>query len=349
MQKRRHEEFTWKSLSTYRSQIMGIGIIWVMLFHGIQLYPRVLNIFPLIGNIMNRGMMGVEIFLFVSGIGLYYSFTKEDRIKSFYLKRIDRVLIPYLIISFPFWLWQDIWVGRSVKKFLLDITLVSFWKEGDRTMWYIALILLLYAAYPLLYKLFLKDAGAARKGIFLVGSILLPWLVYWIGPLHFSKIEIAIWRVSSFALGCVAAKWIMESKKLQIWHVLLPAVISAGLIKLTTTMTGPARIPGVPRLMYLPIALFLCLVVSLILKLLNFEWLNKFLGTAGKYSLELYMIHIFVKLIYIHYFFEEGKLSTVQGVIIWLLIMALSALLSVGAHYALQNVGVTRFFKKREK
>lgn len=348
MEKTRHREITWKLISTYRSQIMGIAIIWIMLFHGLQLYPRVLTVLPVIGNIMNRGMMGVELFLFVSGVGLFYSFTKDDHIKSFYLKRIDRVLIPYLLISLPFWIWQDIWVARDIRKFFLDISLLSFWKDGDRTMWYIGLILLIYAGFPLVYRLFLKDDSDVKKGILMAASILLPWAVCWIIPQHFGKIEIAIWRVSSFVMGCVTAKWIMDGRKLKVWHVVLTGAVSVGMVRFTTTMTGPYRIPGVPRLMYLPIALFLCMAAGLVLELLNLKWLNRFLGAAGKYSLELYMIHIFVKLIYLHYFFVEGQLSTKKGVVIWVAIMGLSALISVGVHHALEHVGVYPLIKKRE-
>lgn len=348
MQKIKHQEITWNILSRYRSQIMGVAIIWIMLFHGGEFYPEMMKDIPLLGYIVDRGMMGVEMFLFVSGMGLYFSFTKDDHIKSFYLKRINRVLIPYLVISLPFWIWRNVWIRGDIKALFMDISQLSFWIDGDRSMWYIALTLLLYAVYPLLFKVFLKDDSSVKKGIFMGVSLLLPIVFFMVSPSWFSKIEIAIWRISSFVLGCVLAKWIMEGRKISKYHLIVLLAVSASLIKITFMINEMMKFPGIVRLIYLPLSLIACLLISVFLDFVKINWLNRFLGTAGRYSLELYMLHIFLKVVCLEYLPDGLHLSTSQGMIVWLGIIIVCFILSIVIHKGLEKVDLRTYIKKEK-
>lgn len=98
MEKDKSKKLTWGILSVYRSQIMGAAIIWIMLLHGVELYPQILKELLVIGFVM------------------------------------DRVLIPYLLISLPFWIWLDLWVKKEIGAFLQDIGFISFWKSGTYTV-----------------------------------------------------------------------------------------------------------------------------------------------------------------------------------------------------------------------
>ena len=60
-------------LSKHRSAIMGFAILWIMLFHlhvSVDFTPFMI--------IKRLGYGGVDIFLFLSGFGLYYSCSKEN-------------------------------------------------------------------------------------------------------------------------------------------------------------------------------------------------------------------------------------------------------------------------------
>ena len=59
------------SISKYRTSLMGLSMIWVMLFH----LPISLSFFNPIKSI---GYLGVDIFLFLSSYGLYYGFKKDN-------------------------------------------------------------------------------------------------------------------------------------------------------------------------------------------------------------------------------------------------------------------------------
>ena len=61
---------SWKSLSKFRSEIMGLACLWVILHHNSFDWPKALEAlerFALYGN------LGVDIFLLLSGVGLYFA------------------------------------------------------------------------------------------------------------------------------------------------------------------------------------------------------------------------------------------------------------------------------------
>lgn len=67
------------SISKYRSPIMGMAIIWVVMFH-YRLQAPILSV------ISNYGYAGVDFFMFLSAFGLYYSMSKNDNVMMFYKK-----------------------------------------------------------------------------------------------------------------------------------------------------------------------------------------------------------------------------------------------------------------------
>lgn len=89
-------------LSKYRSALMGMATIGILMCHapanGVNL-PFHLN------SILGLGQMGVMIFFFVSGLGLYYSTRRMEYsisgIAAWYRKRFVRLFVPYLIIYAP--------------------------------------------------------------------------------------------------------------------------------------------------------------------------------------------------------------------------------------------------------
>ena len=58
--------FELKDISTYRAELMGLAIVWIMMLHFTftQIKP--------LGFIAQYGFAGVEIFMFVSGFGLFF-------------------------------------------------------------------------------------------------------------------------------------------------------------------------------------------------------------------------------------------------------------------------------------
>lgn len=62
--------FSLELLSKYRTQLMGIAAIMIIICHAVSygvVLPSILKKITLYGN------LGVDIFLFLSGLGCYYS------------------------------------------------------------------------------------------------------------------------------------------------------------------------------------------------------------------------------------------------------------------------------------
>lgn len=61
-------------LSKYRTQLMGLAMLLILIFHtGIDV--KSVNV---IRSIKDIGDVGVDIFLLLSGIGLYFSYSKNN-------------------------------------------------------------------------------------------------------------------------------------------------------------------------------------------------------------------------------------------------------------------------------
>lgn len=80
-------EITWKDLSRYRGELMGAAIIFIVLFHAPL--ARADAFFGL----RRCGNIGVDMFLFLSGIGLWYSWVKTPSFKQFYKRRLLRIFL----------------------------------------------------------------------------------------------------------------------------------------------------------------------------------------------------------------------------------------------------------------
>lgn len=87
-------------ISKYRYVLMGIAALWILFYHEWQLItPDIDSIRRIECYIKGIGYVGVDIFLFLSGIGLPNSYKKSKSIGDFYLKRMKRILLPFLFMS----------------------------------------------------------------------------------------------------------------------------------------------------------------------------------------------------------------------------------------------------------
>lgn len=156
------------SLTAYRSELFGIATLMIVLCHSVSIVP-----FPGgLATLISYGTMGVNIFLFLSGIGLYYSLKNNGDCLIFYKKRFNRVIIPYLFIG-------GVWYGiryliceeGNIVQFLYELSTLSFWKE-HKGAWYVAAIIPIYILYPLLFKWLEKGKRALKTGL-LIALVLL--------------------------------------------------------------------------------------------------------------------------------------------------------------------------------
>jgi surface polysaccharide O-acyltransferase-like enzyme len=161
-------------LSDYRTEIMGACAIGIILCHANLAHVALPSVFR---TILGMGNFCVDIFLLLSGIGICFSLEKlaDGGLGRWYARRFMRIIIPYLIIYVPYYLWRCIANQYSIWRFFYYISTLGYWMEHDGA-WFLALLIPLYLISPFLYK-FLKNRSAWEKYI-ICGVISLALYVF---------------------------------------------------------------------------------------------------------------------------------------------------------------------------
>lgn len=142
-------------ISKYRNAVMGLAIIGVMLGHWFaisntpadNLFLKIVSIIP--------ALVSTQGFLFISGYGIYYSFSKNNAIMPFYQRRFNRMILPFMLMGLPYFLFRLCFEGISIWQFFGYLTTLAYWTEGNYCgMWYVAVSTVLYIICPFIYKLF---------------------------------------------------------------------------------------------------------------------------------------------------------------------------------------------------
>jgi len=278
-------------ISYHRNSIMGIAILWIMMYH----MPYLNSIAgSLIGSAILIGFCGVDIFFFLSSFGIYYSFQKQQTLKSFYKKRILRILPSYWTILIIFGILHGLAVSNIIKEMSMLGMFLPFlnWPMFD---WYIPAQMFLYFVSPII----ILHISKTKKNfvIILIGSFLIHIIISSILLQHKwdQNILFLIPRIPAFFLGAIFAKYSLQNKKLTIKEEILSYVIMAISILIlffiktqcsdkTIIIYGLNHFPflfAIPGFIIMLIRFFSCI---------NHIILN-YINLLGQHSLELYLIH----------------------------------------------------------
>lgn len=286
-------------ISKYRTQIMGAAMMWIMWFHSAYTWKS--EVFHFIHNI---GFYGVDMFLLVSGLGLYFSMRKSKSIGEFYKKRAIRILPAYLIVTICWYVFYKPEISFSDK--LLSILGINYFRGNvavnprpEYFDWFLPTLFVLYLLTPLYDKLFQK-ASVKWKFTLLCMTVspLLCIIFYHTGQqvLYGSTVRIAIFLVG-YWIG-----WFLYEKKEESkgsWMVHLPLLFCgiALVYYIQTYIKNPTVFWGLNCYPALLAAPALCAVLGALFYLA--EKYLKIVGKiimipfyiCGKYSLEIYLFH----------------------------------------------------------
>lgn len=294
------EGISWELLSKYRTELMGCSILGIILFHWYENCMNHGKTMSMILSICSLGNRFVDAFLILSGIGLYYSFKKNDNVLQFYIRRLIKLLPAYCILAIPYWIYYDLFFAKkTIYNVIIDFSFVSFITEGNRRFWFIGLIIVLYLLFPLFYKIIYGS-----KNIWIgMGSLLLLYLVLsgaiWkYFPDVYSNIEIALGRVLGFMTGVFLGETVYKKRKNLVECF---AGICAGLVmimmishKISHPLAANIINRGVLGIFF---ALFFLIALVLAMNLLKnvgiYEnYIRKILLFLGKITMEVYILHV---------------------------------------------------------
>lgn len=264
-------------LTRYRFHIFGLALIWIFFRHT-SYYNQFT--YGLLNPLVQIGDCGVDVFLFLSGFGLYFSYSKTCNIKEFYVKRFFRLLPSVIILILSF---AVIEVVLNINGGFKEIISLSYWFFAIYSKnWFIGAILLFYIAYPFIYSFLVKNSKITLIGSFIVAII---------GILIIDLFEIKILkqlvvyfaRIPVFVFGSVFAKNIhfFNHKYPIVFYVFLTLPLLYVLPK------------SFQRLLYCFVTLGVVTYLPYMFKVLPL-WINTYLKMIGKASLEFYLIHIYL-------------------------------------------------------
>lgn len=342
-------KFTFEILSKYRNFIMGIATITILMFHILNnsivfngrlvSFPR--YIFKVIGS------SGVDIFLILSGIGLYYYFKKNNNLKKFYLKRYSRILIPYVIICSLAYIIRNIFFfDQGVINIIKDFFFISFFTRGSVWFWYIFALIVLYGIFPYIYNYFdssKDDNTLFSRYIGLITFLLVSvYLLRIEVPFYYNNIQIFLLRIPAFVTGVYLGNLSYNKKEMKSGHflALIGGVLTVFLLAKVKSIYGT-------RLLLTVLNMSMCIILVLIMELLSkYKVINKIITILkksveliGNYSLEIYLFQV----ILIDYFTRSNMcVCTVKnGVILVALIIILSVIFK-----KITNIFINMFNKK---
>lgn len=268
-----------EEIKEYRASLMGVAILCVMLFHAMLNLP-----------VFSRGYLGVDIFMFLSAIGLCYSLEKKTSLKDFYKKRIVRIVPTWWLAMSVALVLGALVMHRAhpanIGEFLLCFFGIGYWVQSafDRPLWvvyyewYVPTLLLFYILFPLLFK-----CKAPFLGAFLVMTEVLvwycynnhgflPWEITWLTLPRFSVFLYGILYYRCCLLPCASIKnWLF-----------VPLLILFGVLVAAGCNTEHYYV-----MLLLPICLkLLCLAIRLFR-------LTSVLSFFGTITLELYLVHMY--------------------------------------------------------
>lgn len=286
------------NISRFRAEQMGAAMLFVILFHvaldrGDPFY-----------GLRRCGNVGVDIFLFLSGVGLWFSWVKTPDVLRFYRRRLLRIVPTWLVVATAFYLPDYLGARRfshSLVDLIGDITINwDFWLHDELTFWYVPAIMALYLVAPWYMRLV-----QSRPVYRWLPLLMVIWcvMVQWVLPIHHAvgHIEIFWSRVPIFFIGINFGEMVRTRRHLPgeaVWLLLITFLMTFGTC-LYLEQVRHGHFPlFVERMLYIPFTVCTVLVMNRIFRRMP-QWVNSSFRFVGALSLEAYLIHIHFVLVYV--------------------------------------------------
>lgn len=266
-------------LKDVRQVLFGLATIFVVFFHT---YDLKFNI-NFLNVIRDSGNIGVEIFLFLSGMGLFQSMKNCRSLKEFYKRRFLRIT-PAIIITVL--IKQLFLSNETVTQKIVNLTILLFLKAG----WYFGFIVILYILFPIIYKFTIRYR---EKFILLltVLDVLGCLILSRISIEFYTYVSLMLTRIPIFLVGTLFGLYVYEELEIPRKWIIIDYIV------LVASCIAVACFYGFYGYRYLKPIVYYFLSISLILAVANknifsiLSHLGKGLVWIGNYSMEIYLVY----------------------------------------------------------
>ena len=234
------------------------------------------------------GWAGVDIFLFLSGIGIGSSLSKKPSTTKFFSKRFNRIF-PTFFIAVAI---EHLIYNTDVVSFWLDVSTISYWLpligiHSKITFWYVSAIFVFYFIAYFYYKhCFIKNPLIFTVVISILGIVLSQFA---------PSIHLFTARIPIFFIGMYFSLYLKKDIKISPF-ILLSILCYFLLIFLAWKYGGAVLMAkGLPFYVFILITpgfiFLLASIFSILDKTRYGKIIDKGIDWMGKLSLELYFIH----------------------------------------------------------
>ncbi len=272
--------FFFEAISKFRTPLMGLATLNVMLLH-------IFQNFELLGSdvIFYVFESGADLFMLLSGFGLFYSVDKGGSLGSYFKKRFLRIYPEYIIACVA----SGVLLAKGTVWVIKDLTTLSFWMNASTTYWFIALIVVLYLIYPFIHKFIRKSDtfSIILIAVTVLANLILPFVFVWD---YWARV-IAFERIPVFFAGAFLAKKIkydsISIRKERVLYFLIVAMAA-----LILSVRTPA---GFYRLVLLPWTVCVAVLAAFVFdRCKKGNVVVKGMELLGKISLQVYLFHGFL-------------------------------------------------------
>lgn len=288
-----NEETILNAIIANRSFLMGVAMIMVIVYH---IFCWVYNpIGPL-----NIGYVGVDIFLFLSGLGLSCSYEKNS-ITQFYKNRIKRIYPIYIIsVLTTYLIFNSNWSNFDL---FANIVTIGLYTKGGvyRYDWYLESLFTLYILFPLFYyygKLSIKGVISLLLAVtFLLYNYDIPW---WY--------DCILGRLPIFLYGIIFKDCAKSYNAVCFIGLLLyiPCSRYVSPFLATSGLTLPL------------------IVAFLLLKDITPAKIKNIILFVGKHTLEFYIANLFV-----YWLFDKTNYTTIERLILFFIVQLISTIVLI--------------------
>ena len=327
-------------LSKYRSLLMGIAALMIIICHasdyGIVMPSALRSIFV-------RGGIGVDIFLFLSGLGCWFSLSKGINIKHWYCRRFFRIFIPYMLMQIPFCVWKIYNNSFFLVDELIIFSTLGFWLFHVGA-WYVALLLPLYIFTPLIYKI-LQFWNRYVIAFFMIVTLIVLCMLdidMYDGLTRdvLNNLQWAFGRVPSFVLGMTVAPLVKKELKVNVLLLIVLPLILYVFIHTFIDKNTPTQWCLVAPVMSV------CVIIISYIRENNFIY--RFVSWMGVVSLESYLSNIYLcDVLYKSLSVLRSKYSfLVGGYFEYLLVVVVGVILAYCVSFSSKTILRREFFIK---
>jgi len=195
-------------VSRYRDELKGLAMLWIVWFHSGLLLPGLADDLRLLGY------GGVDIFLFLMGMGLAYSLQKNADLRAYLIRRMKKLLPAYLPVVIVWMAVTYPQMGYSAVQAVGgaagNLFMVGYWLQLDGVYnWFANTVFTFVLIAPAVYAVLV---GGKTRGL-----VVLLVIAFGVGAANLGMEQMMpVSRLPIFILGMAFGLW--QGGARRTWH-----------------------------------------------------------------------------------------------------------------------------------